>query len=352
MSAPQDPLRLKNPIQTYAWGSTKALARLRGKVPGDRTEAELWMGAHPRAPSTVEVDDEELSLDQAILRWPVEMMGAGAAPELPFLFKVLAVATPLSVQTHPNAQQAQRGFAREQSAGLPRDAPTRNYPDPRAKPELVVALGPFRALCGWRPWEESRALLAAVGLTPADRREATALLMSGSPEALSALKKSRDPLVAELLQHHPGDTGALFPLLLRTVHLEPGQGLYLPAGNLHCYLEGIALELMGNSDNVLRGGLTPKHKDPAELLEVLDVEAPPPLVLDPDEQGGWPSPGAPFRLRGAYSPVRGPAIVLCTGGSLYLGDMRLLSGDSVFVPASARPQPLGGAGAGFVATPG
>ncbi len=350
MSAPLEPLRLKNPIQRYAWGSTKALARLRGKLPGEHPEAELWMGAHPRAPSTVEHEGQELSLDQAIRRWPAEMLGGGE--ELPFLFKILAVAAPLSVQTHPDAAQARRGFDREEAAGLPRDAPTRSYPDPQAKPELVVALTPFRALCGWRPWEESRQLLAAVGLSPADRREATALLMGGSPEVLRALDKARDPLVAELLQHHPGDPGALFPLLLRTVHLEPGQGLYLPAGNLHCYIEGVALELMGNSDNVLRGGLTIKHKDPAELLSVLDVEAPPPPVLETDEQGGWPSPGAPFRLRGAHSPVRGPAIVLCTGGSLYLGSMRLLSGDSVFVPAAARPQPLGGAGAGFVATPG
>lgn len=349
MSALLGPLRMDNPIQHYAWGSTRALARLRGKLPGTVPEAELWMGAHPRAPSRVTIDGQTLGLDEAIARWPEAMLGGPG--ELPFLLKVLAVAAPLSVQTHPNAEQARLGHAREQARGLPLDHPTRCYPDPHAKPELIVALTPFRALCGFRPWEEARAALAEVGLHPAGLREATELLVRGGPGVEQALRQSRDPLVRELAAHHPGDPGALFPLLLRARVLQPGQSLFLPAGNLHAYLEGVAVEIMGNSDNVLRGGLTAKHRDPEELLRIVDVDAPAPEVQEADPDGAWPSPGAPFRLHGAQSPVRGPAIVLCTGGSLYLGELRLLSGDSAFLPAAAGPQPLGGSGAGFVARP-
>lgn len=356
MAGPTQPLPLDNTIQRYAWGSTRALARLCNRLPGTVPEAELWMGAHPRAPSKVTIDGQVMGLDQAIARWPEATLGGPT--ELPFLLKILAVAAPLSVQTHPDAAQARAGFAREEAAGIPRDAPHRCYRDDNAKPELVVALSPFRALCGWRPWDEAAALLRAVGLDWADRRQAVTALVGPGLDLRAAVGRVQDalpdlaPLVAELDSHHPGDPGVLFPLLLRPVTLQPGQALFLPAGQLHSYLEGVAVEIMGNSDNVLRGGLTVKHRDPEQLLAVVDWDAPPPPVIEQDGAGVWRAPTTAFRLTGAQSPVAGPAIVVCTGGNLFLGTQRMLSGDSAFVPAASKPMPLGGAGVGFVASPG
>lgn len=350
------PLLMQNPIQTYAWGSNKAIARLQNRIPSGRTEAELWMGAHPSAPSTVRIDGQSVPLDQAIQRWPQPLLGSPGP--LPYLLKVLAVGQPLSVQAHPDADQARQGFAREEAAGIARDAPTRSYRDPFAKPELVVALTEFEVLCGFRPWAQTQAMLDALGLPWRSHREAVAALLDPqtAPLARAAAARVDDalpdlaPTVHGIAEHHPGDPGVLFPLLLRHLRLHPGQGLFLPAGQLHCYLHGVAVEVMGNSDNVLRGGLTAKHKDPVELLRILDFDSPAPLMVEQDAQGRWPADTDAFALHSAYSGVRGPAIVLCTGGSLYLGEQRLASGDSAFVPAAARPQPLGGNGAGFVVT--
>lgn len=349
---------MRNEIMSYAWGSTRAIARLQKRVPSGRSEAELWMGAHPRAPSTVRVDSETVPLDQAIARWPQALLGG--LGELPFLLKVLAVEEALSVQCHPDADQAAAGFAREEAAGIPRDAPHRCYRDPHAKPELVVALSDFHTLCGFRPWDDSATLLESAGLPWTSRRQAVQALLDpqSAPLVRAALKRldDRDPDLADLVRtlddQHPGDPGALFPLLLQPITLHPGQALFLPAGQLHCYLHGVAVEVMGNSDNVLRGGLTVKHKDPAELLATLDWDAGPPPIIEPDNDGTYPAPTDAFRLRLAHSPVEGPAMVLVTGGALYLKELRLISGDSAFVPAAAGPLPLGGNGAGFVVTPG
>ncbi len=352
------PLPMDNPIQAYAWGSVKSIARLQHRIPTGQREAELWMGAHPRAPSSVRVAGRTMGLDTAIERWPQAMLG-GPAP-LPFLLKVLAVDQPLSVQAHPDAAQARAGFDREEAAGIPRDAAHRNYRDPRAKPELVVALTDFEVLCGFRPWEESRALLDRLDLPWTEREAAVRALLDPQTATLArqAVRRAHDALpdLAATLQgiadDHPGDPGVLFPLLLRHLVLRPGQGLFLPAGQLHCYLHGVAVEVMGNSDNVLRGGLTVKHKDPDELLSVLDWDAPAPVPCDQDETGTWPAATDTFRLRSAHTGVQGPAVVLCTGGSLFLGTHRLASGDSAFVPHGAGRQPLGGNGAGFVVTAG
>ncbi|RME23651.1 MAG: mannose-6-phosphate isomerase, class I [Deltaproteobacteria bacterium] len=349
---------MDNPIQRYAWGSAKAIARLQHRIPSGQPEAELWMGAHPRAPSTVRIGGRAMPLDAAIERWPDAMLGG--PPPLPFLVKVLAVERPLSVQVHPDADQAAAGLQREEAAGIPRDARHRNFRDPRAKPELVVALTDFEALCGFRPWPEARELLARLDLPWTDREAAVRALLDPqtAPLAARAVRRAHDalPTLAPVLQaiadEHPGDPGVLFPLLLRHVVLRPGQGLFLPPGQLHCYLRGVAVEVMGNSDNVLRGGLTAKHKDPEALLSVLDRNAPAPRPCEPDADGRWPADTRAFRLRAAHTGVHGPAIVLCTGGGLYLGTHRLASGDSAFVPAQAGRQPLGGNGAGFVVTPG
>jgi len=264
-------VEITNTPRDYAWGSTTLLPELLGSDPDGRPQAELWLGTHPGSPAR-----------------------AGAAPlsdlvgELPFLLKILAAGSPLSLQAHPTTAQAQEGFARENAAGIPLDAPHRNYKDPYAKPEMVYALSDeFRALCGFRPVAVTRAVLDAArpGLLPELRTDADipavfAWLLSGEPgvaavvEEVSALARDADGdswrTVRGLVEAYPGDPGIAISLLLHTVVLRRGEALYLPAGNIHAYQEGLGIELMGPSDNVLRCGLTAKHVDVAELLRIVD----------------------------------------------------------------------------------
>jgi mannose-6-phosphate isomerase len=308
---------LDNPVQNYAWGSRTAIAAFLGReAPSDAPEAELWIGAHPKAPSRIVEPSGLGTLDRAIQDDPVSLLGAETCErfgnELPFLFKVLAAAEPLSIQAHPNQDQARRGWARENAEGIPLDAPHRNYRDPNHKPELVCALSdPFVALKGFRPVDEAARRLEAVAgpeLKPevaraARERSAPALralfarLLTLDAEerqpvlaraAAEARRRGEDPAwawVGRLLERYPGDAGALAPLYLNLVTLGPGDGLYLPAGELHAYLQGTALEIMANSDNVLRGGLTPKHVDAPELLATLVFEPIGPDVLGAVEVG-------------------------------------------------------------------
>ncbi|MCB9778458.1 MAG: mannose-6-phosphate isomerase, class I [Alphaproteobacteria bacterium] len=361
MAPPRRPFRLVGRIQPYAWGTRTGIARLQGRPASRGPQAELWLGAHPRAPATAVLPDGSLPLDQAIERWPEALLG-GQGP-LPFLLKVLSVGAPLSVQAHPDPAQAAAGFAREDASGIPRDAPQRNYRDPFAKPELVCALTRFSALCGFRPWDEARALLRAVDLPwtsheqavhallrPSGQAEAIRDAIDLAPDALPGMFRWMEPLV----RHHPGDAGALFPLLLRPVELAPGEALFLPAGQLHCYVDGLAVEVMGNSDNVLRGGLTVKHKDPDELMAVLDRNAPPSPVLHADADGCYPAATEAFALRriAGHGRVRGPAVVLVTEGGLHVGEVAVPRGEAAFVPHAAGEVVVAGEGLAFVATPG
>ena len=302
--------RLKNAIQPYAWGSRTAIAELLGEpVPAGTPQAELWMGAHPKAPSRAYHGGRWVPLDGLIRADPVGVLGPVAAQRfgsrLPYLFKVLAAAEPLSVQVHPSRQQAGEGFDRENRAGIPLDAPHRNYRDDNHKPELICALTQFWALCGFRNWAEMRGNLARYcpdtlsGELRRIERSDEARRIQSLFETLMTLSGDFRPVVlAEALssagQHgpavpeafwmkrigaiYPGDMGLLSPLLLNLVCLDPGQALFLPAGQLHAYLEGTGIELMANSDNVLRGGLTPKHVDLPELMNVLLFE---PLAVHP-----------------------------------------------------------------------
>lgn len=323
-------LLLENPVQHYAWGSRTAIAELLGRaVPAPRPEAEMWMGAHPKAPSRI-VDPPGLGrLDEALLRDPVRLLGREVCdrfgPELPFLFKVLAAAEPLSIQVHPGQQQAREGCQRENEAGIPIDAPHRNYKDPNHKPELVCALTSFVALHGFRPPAEIVRHLGSLGIPQvanvldrlargegslALRALLAGLLTLDAEESAPVLRRAaavtRRPgdqaweWVGRLLEKHPGDMGALAPLYLNLVVLEPGQALYLDAGELHAYLHGTALELMANSDNVLRGGLTPKHVDVPELLDCLTFEPRPAGVVSPTRpQAGesvYATPAREFEL--------------------------------------------------------
>jgi len=303
---------LSNIVQPYAWGSHSALAQLRGEVePTSQPEAELWMGAHPLAPSRLTASGE--SLPRAIDAAPQEYLGARVQREygakLPFLLKVLAAGTPLSLQAHPSIEQARRGFAAESAAGVPLGAARRNYKDQNHKPELLCALGEFWALCGFREVAGTLQLLDILGLTEllpyrallaAAPNEvgigrAFSALLQAPPERARALAFATTQAcqtgiaqagpfaderrwAARLGELYPGDIGVVSSLLLNLIRLAPGEAVYLPAGNLHAYLGGIGVEIMASSDNVLRGGLTPKHVDVPELLRVLDFR---PLHVEP-----------------------------------------------------------------------
>ncbi len=277
--------KLRNPIQPYAWGSREAIARLQGRpCPSPTPEAEIWIGDHPVAPSEVVCDGETVLLSDWIARDRAWALGPGH-DHLPFLTKVLAAGRSLSVQVHPDAALARRGWERENAAGVPDDR--RSYRDPNAKHEVLVALSPFEALCGFR---EDAAVATAVASLPSlsrmaaepgpeplafrllhrlqqlDEAERAALL---DDLAAFAEQDSRDAEICrQLLDEHPGDPLACAPFLLNAITLAPGEALVVRPGTVHAYLRGTGVEVMTRSDNVVRAGLTPKHVDAAELLAV------------------------------------------------------------------------------------
>jgi mannose-6-phosphate isomerase len=381
-------VKLANGIQPYAWGSTTALAEFLGRPsPEARPQAELWIGAHPVLPSRAVTAGGE-TLGELILGGPESALGrevvARLGAGLPFLLKVLAVAGPLSIQCHPNQDQARAGFARENRLGVPLDAPQRNYRDSNHKPELIAALTPFTALKGFRPVAESLGRLRAIDtplLTPAlaalTQRGDSGLesfysrLMSFSSTASAdvaaqaartAAARRGDDLawqwVFRLAERYPRDIGVLSPLYLNLVVLEPEQALYLPAGELHAYLDGLGVEIMANSDNVLRGGLTPKHVDVAELLSLLVFRAERPRILTPQGRADgarvYETPADEFELglvRVSGAPVsvgdaHGVEILLVLDGRLRImaesSSVDLLRGESAFVPAAAGAYHLEG----------
>lgn len=398
---------MEGSLRNYAWGSRTALAELTGRPsPSPHPEAELWYGAHPEAPSALPGarPGESADLLQRISADPDSELGDSATGgRLPFLLKLLAADQALSLQAHPTLDQAREGYARENEAGLPLGSPSRNYKDDNHKPELLVGLTRFEALAGFRPVERTRALLAALGVPELDRYTDLLSGVAGDAEGLRALVTtwiSLPPqrrlelidavldacrrLIAavdegtaeawmagpaqaalDLSEQHPGDAGILVSLLLNHVVLEPGQALFLAAGNLHAYLKGTGVEVMANSNNVLRGGLTTKHVDVPELMKVVDFSATPDPVQRPREDGTFIVPVPEFRLRavdGSTVDVQGPSIVLATEGSVEVGgaDGRgvvLAAGQAAWVPASssdvtARPVASGDSGQFFVASVG
>lgn len=350
-------VELRGTLRDYAWGSRDFISRYLGRdlEPGTSPgpEAEWWMGAHPAAPSHVRVGARWIPLPDWIAEAPEARLGARSiaafGAELPFLFKLLAADAPLSLQAHPDAEQAKEGYAREQAAGLALTDPRRNYRDPHPKPELLCALTPFDALVGFRPPGELVEAIERLAVAPLRRlaaplieapddprslRSFFAALWQGDPSSwlgavvercASRSESEGDSWVAKLARAHPGDVGALAPLFLNRLHLEPGEAVYLPARQMHCYLGGAAFELMGNSDNVLRGGLTTKHVDPAELLDVLDFGASEPMRIEPEPaaDGGstYPTPASAFEfsrfeIEGECAPSRGGGfeVWLCEEG--------------------------------------
>lgn len=378
--------RLRNPVRGYAWGSRSVIAGLQGRpVPSPGPEAELWIGAHPADPSVLE--SSGVPLTEAIAADPGQVLGEPVrsrfGARLPYLLKLLAADAPLSLQAHPDADQAAAGYAAEEAAGIPRDAPHRRYVDPYHKPELLVAVSAFRALCGFREPTESAALLADLGV-PALAPAVTALaagdlegavrwlLATPEPAALvtevvaAAKRAQAAELVGELAAAYPADVGVVLALLLNQVTLAPGEAIFMPAGNLHAYLSGTGVEIMAASDNVLRGGLTPKHVDVPELLRVLRFEPLSDPVLPPVPVNQavvtWPVPVAEFALHrvrpdgAAPVPltVTGPRTVLCLAGEIHADDgvarVTLGPGQAAIAPGGTGPLTLAGAGEAYVAS--
>ncbi|WP_030194134.1 mannose-6-phosphate isomerase, class I [Streptomyces sp. NRRL S-87] len=385
--------RLSNTVRPYAWGSTTAIPELLGTAPTGEPQAELWMGAHPGAPSRVDRGTGEKALGEVIAADPERELGAAAVakfgPALPFLFKILAAGAPLSLQVHPDLAQAREGFADEERRGVPIDAPHRNYKDANHKPELVCALTPFTGLCGFRDPVEAADLLAGLEVDslkpyvdllhahPADaalREVLTAVLSADRAEtartvaeAGAAAERLGGPYgtFAGLAHHYPGDPGVIAAMLLNPVRLQPGEAMFLGAGIPHAYLDGLGVELMANSDNVLRCGLTPKHVDVPELLRITSFEPGEPALLRPE--GGieevYETPIDEFRLSRfllapgaapAQLPDTTPQILLCTAGAPVVrapgGRQETLTpGQSVFVPAGEKVE-LSDSGTIFRAT--
>lgn len=395
--------RLSNPIREYAWGSRLAIAELLGHpAPSERPQAELWMGTHPQGSSRVEDAADGLTLRELVRQHPESYLGrSGGEPGLSFLLKVLAAGEPLSVQAHPDAGQAAQGFAQENARGIDLSAPHRNYRDANAKPEILLALTPFALIRGFRPPTEIQRLLRGVGLDPASPLLRSLDIHPASEgdsrdvlrdffEGLMALPQDEmDRLLATVFKHledsvdrpdviehrwmrrlaqkYPGDRGLLAPLWLHTVELQPGQAVFTPPRILHAYLHGVGIELMGNSDNVLRGGLTPKHVDVPELLQVVDFVPQPPEILHGEGAGPverrYETASQAFRLSRldlAETPfdaaVDGPEILLCTEGEALLqcGELResLGRGQTLFIAAGAHGYQLQGQGTVFRAREG
>ncbi len=388
--------RLINPIRDYAWGSPTAIPELLGTEPDGRPAAELWLGAHPSAPSAVVTPLGQRPLDRVIAEDPDGTLGSDVVARfgasLPYLLKVIAAETPLSLQVHPHLDQAREGYDAEEAAGVPVAASSRNYKDRNHKPELVFALTTFEAVCGFRAPRRAAELLAgldaplAVALAEVLRAEPTyrgirtafrrlldpdlrpsdaeiAAVVAASARRLEEGSPSprADRIVARLAKHYPGDPGVVVSLLLNPVTLQPGEAMFVPAGGVHAYLHGVGIEVMANSDNVLRAGLTAKHMDVPELLAAVDYVAAPPVRIAPESHSTvsrvYYAPVDDFELSVTHVadskthriPGRGPRVLLCLDGALTLSDaagsdLTLTRGMSAFAAAGDGPLTVRGNG--------
>lgn len=421
--------RMTNPIQEYAWGSRTAFSDLFGWAPSASPQAEIWMGAHRRAPSQV----NGTPLNEHLQKNPDHLGAWADTGALPYLLKVLAAEVPLSIQAHPTRAQAAAGRAAEDAAGLPADSPERTYADANHKPEMTVAVTRFAALCGLRDVHQTIEALSAIGGLlqqpesefphggDAERHAsvqeqlgaleevighlragqiksavrtilqdraaecataAGALTQTASARLHQALGPETTDTVERIRAVFPSDPGLFVALMLNRVDLEPGEAIYLPAGNLHAYLSGTGVEIMAASDNVVRGGLTTKRVDVAALLSVLDPEAVPPPLVTPrrmdDYRLLYRTPAEEFELEridcpdseiSVELPGEGPSIACVLQGSVQLTPLNgvgsasgstaptdsnrclLSAGESVFIPAGERLMLSGSQAQVFVARP-
>ncbi|MSS44683.1 mannose-6-phosphate isomerase, class I [Cutibacterium sp. WCA-380-WT-3A] len=388
-------LSLTGQVQHYDWGSTDAIPAILRTRPDGTPWAEYWLGAHPKAPSTL---PDGTPLDQWLAHHPDELGAASRdafGDRLPFLLKILSADHALSIQAHPSREQAEKGFAAENAAGVPIDAPNRIFRDDWPKPEMIVALTDFDALCGFRNPSSSLVLLSGLGkpddemLAPLGQDDGlakvVATVLSGDEKVVAVvegvvaasrtyLEEGTDEAVrglartaVELWEDHPGDPSILVALLMNRVRLTPGQQIHLEAGTMHAYLGGTGVEIMANSDNVLRGGLTSKYIDVKTLLDHANM-IPEPCV---GEYAQHISPGVGvyhtafpefrlWRLEGNNDVLNLPAtelgrILLVTEGQLVAhcgtGDCKLSRGQSVWLPAGDEVT-VTGQGCGFLASTG
>ncbi|QIK84280.1 mannose-6-phosphate isomerase, class I [Sanguibacter sp. HDW7] len=379
--------RLTNPVKHYDWGSTTAIPAFLGRPADGRPVAEVWMGAHPSAPSGI----KGRGLDELVAQDPAGLLGERVierfGPRLPYLFKILGASRPLSLQVHPDLAQAAAGFAHDELTGLPAGNPERSYHDDQHKPEMLLALSRFEGLCGFR---RPRQVLELLEPLEGELVDTIRCALRGSPtpdgmrSAFEAVLRARGRIkpedievtvrgceqqlaqgfgsqqaygtVAALAHWYPGDPGAVASLLLNRFTLEPGETVFVGAGVVHAYLAGLGLEVMASSDNVLRAGLTRKKIDVDELLRVVDyadvapvrpavvpgAEGRPAVVRAPAQEFALAlvEPTRTERGRATYLTQDGPRIVLCTEGTLALrtaagSEVALTQGESVFVPDSS-----------------
>lgn len=396
-------IALSNQPLPYAWGALQGIARFLGVPPSGNPEAELWIGAHPAAPSATPRTFPSGATDYPTLAdWiatePERLLGDPTATDLPILLKVLAAASPLSLQVHPNAQQARDGFAGENARGIPLDHPARTYRDAHPKPEIIVAVSDrFDALCGFRPAREVAEFIAAVSdVTGAGERQAiepllkilddphriedavrwllgdtpevrdcvrTLTRITGSPDVYRGPAAATFATIAELADAYPADPGAIIAALMNRVSLRRGECLFAPAGHLHAYLCGVGIELMTASDNVVRGGLTRKNIDRNELTRLLSFDQAPAILCRPEQPRSNVTqyiPAAPFTLtvvdvgvEPTELTLEGVGLLLAEAGPVTIRSASstaiVLRGDALFIPVSDQTFTLTGHGRVWIA---
>ncbi|MCG9561221.1 mannose-6-phosphate isomerase, class I [Vibrio chagasii] len=375
--------KLDNVIQNYAWGSKDSINQLFGIVnPNQEPQAEIWMGAHPNGCS--KVGDTGESLSHMIDENKIDVLGGYTAArfgELPFLFKVLAAETPLSIQVHPNKPKSELGFERENALGIPLNASNRNYKDPNHKPELVYALTFYKAMNGFRPIDDIIALFeeadipslaielnilkanvdsdslksffSAIMSLEGDRKASALneLYAAHARPAKTVMGREALQYSIEFKQYYPGDIGLFAPLMLNTVELAPGEAMFLFAETPHAYVQGTGLEIMANSDNVLRAGLTPKYIDVPELIDntIFEPIKPEDIRLKPVLKEGkmsYPIPVDDFGFdilsatdESKSQYLRSAEILFCVEGEATVTSegrsVSLKPGESVFVSSNS-----------------
>lgn len=377
-------IKIANQARSYAWGSRTLISDYFGIPATNQPMAEIWFGTHAGSPSVLAEDPTKTLLAEL------------GDHQLPYLLKILAADQPLSIQAHPSKQAAIEGFAKENALGVPLGATNRNYKDENHKPEVIVALSDFEALCGFKPIDQIDGLLEDMethsGVSEGFRTISAdwrALLKQehGLQKVFSDICHRRgnfDGIAAELTTMadfdarfalaerlnllYPGDPGVMIAMMMNHVYLEPGEALFLPAGNIHAYLSGLGIELMAASDNVLRGGLTPKHIDVDELERVVDFTPGPVALVKPKELTAglveYPCNTDDFLLyRAEPSGERlmadlnlpGEALILCTAGEIAVSTSQeerlvLKRGEAAYMSADAKFFSLSGAGTAFLAT--
>jgi mannose-6-phosphate isomerase len=391
---------LHGTFQHYAWGTTDAIPELLGRPADGQPVAEYWLGAHPLAPSEV----DGVRLDALVAGNPQVIGDASRAAfgdRLPYLVKVLSARHALSLQAHPSREQAEEGFAKENAAGLAADSPERTYRDDWPKPELLVALNEFHGLAGFRDPKRTAALFGGLGVAdelasvigPLTERKGSAALaevfldvlsLKGERARLSevvcaaAMRRKDAPgelgefsrTILELDEVFPTDPSIIAAALMNRVTLSPGEGLYVPAGQMHAYLSGTGVEVMANSDNVIRGGLTSKHVDVGELVRVVDFEPSTPKLIQPvaarDGVEKYPTPCPEFdvwRVTPGSVPgtinlpgAKSARILLLTDGEVELTSgsdhLRLVRGEAAFIPATDPTATISGDGVAFMTASG